>query len=87
MATGLTLVCPVRGRLKAMSESKDGLTPTEEKLRVEAIRHLIARGYPKENIRVEAVLKRFGNSGRNSFRADIVVLDSPVAAIRTRWMS
>lgn len=81
VATGLTLVCPVRGRLKAKARSKDGLTPSEEKFRVEALRHLIAKGYPKENIRVEAVLKRFGNSGRNSFRADAVVLDRPVASV------
>lgn len=81
MTTGLTLVCPVRGRLKAKAKSKDGLTPTEEKFRVEAIRHLVSKGYPKENIRVEAVLKRFGNSGRNSFRADVIVLDQPVASV------
>jgi len=80
MPAGLTLVCPVRGRLKAKARSKDGLTPPEERFRVEAIRHLVARGYPKENIRVEAVLKRFGNSGRNSFRADILVLDQPVTS-------
>ncbi|WBB65746.1 N-6 DNA methylase [Micromonospora sp. WMMD812] len=81
MVAGLTLVCPVRGRLKAKSRSADGLKPSEERLRVEAIRYLIARGYPKENIRVEAVIKRFGNSGRNSFRADIVVLNRPVASL------
>ena len=79
--TGLTLICPVRGRLKAKARSADGLTPTEEKLRVDAIRHLIAVGYPKENIRVEAVIKRFGNAGRNSFRADLAVLDVPVSSI------
>jgi len=38
MVAGLTLVCPVRGRLKAKAGSKDGLSPTEEKYRVEAIR-------------------------------------------------
>lgn len=81
MAAGLTLVCPIRGRLKAKARSKDGLTPSEERFRVEAIRHLIACGYPKENIRVEAVLKRFGNAGRNSFRCDLVVLDVPVHSI------
>lgn len=81
MAAGLTLVCPVRGRLKAKARSADGLTPTEERFRVEMLRHLIDRGYPKENIRVEAVIKRFGNAGRNSFRADVAVLDVPVGAI------
>ncbi|MGL5441428.1 MAG: restriction endonuclease subunit M, partial [[Mycobacterium] stephanolepidis] len=79
--TGLTLICPVRGRLKAKARSADGLSPSEEKLRVDAIRHLIEVGYPKENIRVEAVIKRFGNGGRNSFRADLAVLDVPVASI------
>ncbi len=81
MVAGLTLVCPVRGRLKARSRSSDGLKPSEERLRVEAIRYLVSRGYPKENIRVEATIKRFGNSGRNSFRADVVVLNRPLRSV------
>ncbi len=81
MSTGLTLICPVRGRLKARTRSADGLTPTEEKLRVDAIRHLISAGYPKENIWVEAVIKRFGSGGRNSFRADLAVLDVAVTTL------
>ena len=81
MAAGLTLVCPVRGRLTRKARSADGLTPSEERLRVEAIRYLIDRGYDKDNIVVEAVIKRFGNAGRNSFRADLAVLDVPVAEI------
>jgi type I restriction enzyme M protein len=78
MVAGLTLVCPVRGRLKAQAKSADGLRPTEERLRVDAIRYLIDQGYPTENIWVEAVIKRFGSAGRNSFRADLAVLDVPV---------
>ncbi|GHH80455.1 HsdM family class I SAM-dependent methyltransferase [Promicromonospora soli] len=81
MVQGLTLVCPVRGRLKAKAKGRDGLTPTEERFRVEALKHLVDSGYPVANIRVEAVIKRFGNSGRNSFRADFVVLDVPVASV------
>ena len=81
MADGLTLVCPVRGLLKAKGRSADGLKPSEERFRVEAIRHLIGRGYPVENIKVEAVVKRFGNSGRNNLRADLAVLDVAVATI------
>jgi len=81
VSTGLTLVCPVRGRLKAKARSADGLSPSEERLRVEAIRHLIRSGYPREHIRVEAVIKKFGNSGRNSFRADLAVLDIAVATL------
>jgi len=81
MSTGLTLICPVRGRLKAKARSADGLTPTEEKRRVDAIRHLVSVGYPKENIWVEPVIKRFGSGGRNSFRADLAVLDVPVTSV------
>jgi len=46
---------------------------------VEAIRHLINLGYPKQNFVIEAVVQRFGNSGRNSFRADLAVLDIPAS--------
>ena len=81
MSAGLTLVCPIRGRLKAKARSKDGLTPTEERYRVEAIKHLISQDYPKEHFIVEVIIKRFGHSGRNSFRADFVVLDVPAITI------
>jgi type I restriction enzyme M protein len=81
MAAGLTLVCPIRGRLKAKTRSKDGLTPTEELYRVEAIKYLIRHGYPAENFLIEPVIKRFGNSGRNSFRADFAVLDVPAVIV------
>lgn len=77
----LTLTCPIRGLLKTGAKSKDGLKPSEEYFRVEAIKHLIKLGYPKENIKVEAVVKKFGNSGRNSMRADLVVLDIPVGQV------
>ncbi|MEV0538222.1 N-6 DNA methylase [Nocardia salmonicida] len=33
---------------------------------------------------VEATVKRFGNSGRNSFRADFVILDSPASSVNTK---
>lgn len=81
--TKLTLTCPVRGQLKATSKSKDGLTPSEEFQRVQAIRHLIRKGYPTENFLVEPVIKRFGNSGRNSFRSDFAVLDVPIQSVDT----
>ncbi len=81
MATTLTLTCPIRGVLKTAGKSKDGLKPSEEYFRVEAIRHLIKLGYPKDNFKIEAVVKRFGHAGRNSMRADLAVLDAPVTAI------
>lgn len=81
MNTPLALVCPIRGPLKAAAKSADGLTPSEEKLRIDAIRHLVARGYPEPNFIVEAVVKRFGHKGKNSLRADIAVLDVPATSV------
>lgn len=81
MSEGFTLVCPIRGVLKASRKSKDGLTPSEEFRRVEAIRHLVASGYPKAHFVIEAVVWRIGNAGRNSMRADLAVLDVPVNTI------
>lgn len=83
MSTKLTLKCPIRGVLKASRKSKDGLTPSEEYFRVEALKYLIANNYPPENIKIEPIVKKFGNSGRNSFRSDFAVLDVPVDSIDT----
>ncbi|WP_333610430.1 N-6 DNA methylase [Brevundimonas bullata] len=82
MADGLQLVCPVRGTLKVTGKSKDGLRPSEEYFRVEAIRHLISLGYPKDNFLVEVVVKKFGNAGRNSVRCDFAVLDKPASSVK-----
>jgi type I restriction enzyme M protein len=68
--------------LKVSARSADGLSPSEEKLRVDAIRFLISKRYPEENIRVEATVKRFGHAGRNSLRADVAVLDTPVSSLQ-----
>ncbi|WP_420958268.1 HsdM family class I SAM-dependent methyltransferase [Burkholderia gladioli] len=81
MSSPLTLTCPIRGVLKTGAKSKDGLKPSEEYFRVEAIRHLLRAGYPKSHFKIEAVVKRFGNSSRNSMRADFAVLDVPVAEV------
>jgi type I restriction enzyme M protein len=83
MSENFTLICPIRGILKTSAKSADGLRPSEEKLRIDAIKYLLNEGYPKENIKIEAIIKRFGNSGRNSFRADLAVLDVPVGSIRS----
>jgi type I restriction enzyme M protein len=81
--TKLNIVCPIRGRLNVTKKSKDGLSPTEEYYRVEALKHFIRAGYPKENFFIEPIIKRFGNSGRNSFRSDFAVLDTLPANINT----
>ncbi|RUO39618.1 hypothetical protein CWE22_10020 [Pseudidiomarina aestuarii] len=84
MSTKLTLKCPVRGILKASKKSKDGLTPTEEYYRVEAIKYLVEElDYPVDHIKIEPVVKKFGNGGRNSFRSDFAVLDVPIDSIDT----
>lgn len=77
MNAGYSLVCPIRGPLKVTGKSADGLTPSEEKYRVEAIKFLLELGYPKEHFIIEPVVQYLGNSGRNSLRADFAVLDCP----------
>lgn len=84
LSNNLQLVCPVRGQLTVNKRGKDGLTASEESFRVEAIRYLISKGYPKENFWIEPIIKRFGNSGRNSFRSDFAVLDVPADTIGTK---
>ncbi len=77
----LKLTCPIRGPLSAPAVSVDGLTPSEEARRIEAINFLLAKRYPRDQIKVEATIKKFGHGGRNSFRADLAVLDVPLGAI------
>ncbi|MBB5508721.1 HsdM family class I SAM-dependent methyltransferase [Paraburkholderia atlantica] len=70
-----TLVCPLRGPLKTAVKAKDGLTYTEEKLRIDLIRHILSLGYAPERIRAETQVFRIGHAGKNSLRADVVVYD------------
>lgn len=83
MSDKLTLKCPVHGVIKATKKSKDGLTPSEEYFRVEAIKFLIHKGYPAANFKIEPIIKKFGNANRNSFRSDFAVLDVPIDSINT----
>lgn len=80
-ALPLQLVCPIRGPLNAPAKSADGLVPSEEARRIEAINFLLSKGYPSSHIKVEAVIKKFGHAGKNSFRADLVALDVPLNTI------
>lgn len=79
MAVNPTLYCPIRGQLKIKTKAKDGLTFTEEKRRIDCIKHLLGKGYDPSRFKIESTLYRFGNSGRNSFRTDIVVFDTAAA--------
>jgi len=81
LISNMQIMCPVRGMLKVNKKSKDGLSATEEFFRVEAIKYLINKGYPKEHFWIEPIVKRFGNGGRNSFRSDFAVLDIPAANV------
>ena len=80
-ATDVKLYCPIRGQLKISAKAKDQLTPTEEKLRIDCIRFLLKKKYPKANFKIETVLLRFGSGGRNSFRTDLVVFDCPASEL------
>ena len=77
------LHCPVRGKLNASALAKDGLTPTEEARRIDFIKYLLSRRYPKSHIAVETVvLKGLGEKGRNKLRADVIVYDSTVSRVK-----
>src|SRR5688572_29653346 len=75
------LYCPIRGQLKVGARTADGLSFTEEKRRIDSVRYLLDRNYPPENIKIESTIVRFGNSGRNSFRSDVVVFKDRVRKI------
>lgn len=83
-AGGLTLVCPIRGELKVSARTADGLTPSEEARRVDAINYLLSLGYEKEYILVEPVVRTLGHGGRNSLRADLAVTTIPTAQVRAK---
>src|SRR5205085_1124711 len=82
-AAGLLLTCPIRGRLKAKAKSADGLTPTEEARRIEAIRHLLSLGYEREHLLIEPVVRRLGHGGRNSLRADLAITGIPAVDVKS----
>lgn len=71
------LNCPVRGELKTLEKAKDSLTFTEEFQRIECIKFLLSKKYPKENFDFERNILKYGNGGRNSLRADIIVYNKP----------
>lgn len=80
MPSAPLLVCPVRGPLTASYFAKDELTVSEEARRVECIKYLLSRGYPKSHFHCETtIIKRLGNEGRNSLRADVVIFDCPAS--------
>lgn len=78
------LHCPIRGGLRVKQRASDDLTFTEEKHRIDAIRYLIQRRYPRENFGVEATLFRLGRDGKNSFRTDFAIYDRPWKEMRER---
>lgn len=71
------LYCPIRGQLNVRERAKDGLRFTEEKCRIDSIRYLLGKGYPRENFSIETTLLQLGHKGRNSFRVDFSIYDEP----------
>jgi type I restriction enzyme M protein len=68
---GMKLICPIRGPLNVNERSKDGLSFTEERQRIELVRFLLSKGYTKELFEFEYNIK-FGSSKRY-LRADLVI--------------
>lgn len=75
MPESTLLHCPIRGSLRVPQRAADRLTFTEEKQRIDAIRYLLQRNYPKENFGIETTLFKIGSAGRNSFRTDFAIYD------------
>lgn len=75
MTESALLHCPIRGTLRVSQRAADQLTFTEEKQRIDAVRYLIQRQYPRDNFSIETTLFKIGNAGRNSFRTDFAVYD------------
>ena len=82
MPEAALLHCPIRGNLRVPQRAADQLTFTEEKQRIDAIRYLIQRHYPKDNFGIETTLFKIGNAGRNSFRTDFGIYDQPFDNLR-----
>lgn len=74
------LQCPIRGVLR--SPRQDGLNANEEQRRIECIKLLLAKGYPKEHIEPVGVLVDLGRTAHQALRADVVVYDRPLAVAR-----
>lgn len=80
------LHCPIRGSLQVKQRASDALTFTEEKHRIDAIRYLLERRYPKENFGIETTLFKLGRDGRNSFRTDFAVYDRPFSEVANKTL-
>ncbi len=72
-------MCPIRGLLKPQKKRGADLSALEERHRIDAIRHLLGLGYEAKNIKIEAVVAKFGHGGKNSFRCDFAVLNVDAA--------
>ena len=78
------LHCPIRGQLRVRQRAKDGLTFTEEKRRIDAIKFLLQRDYPEDHFGIETRIMKLGHAGHNSLRADFSVYGVPWSEV-TNW--
>lgn len=72
MSNNKYLYCPIRGTLK-LTEKNNKNEFTEEFRRIELVKFLLNKGYPKELFDFEKVILKYGNSGRNTLQADLVI--------------
>ena len=64
------LYCPIRGELQ-LTEKNNKNEFTEEFRRIELVKFLLNKGYPKELFGFEKVILKYGNAGRNRLQADL----------------
>ncbi|RAX53861.1 hypothetical protein CCY99_05625 [Helicobacter sp. 16-1353] len=72
----MRLKCPIRGELNVNDKAKDNITFTEEYQRIECVKFLLNRGYPKNLFDFEKNVWDIGNAGRNHLRVDIVIYEN-----------
>lgn len=68
------LNCPIRGLLNIKEKSKDNLSFTEERQRIELVKFLLSKGYPQHLFSFEHKIN-FGSSKR-FLRADLVIWEN-----------
>lgn len=78
----MKLFCPIRGELNIEEKAKDNITFTEETRRIELVKFLLSKNYPKELFDFEKNVWDIGNSGRNHLRADLVIYNQSKIEIK-----
>lgn len=71
------LICPIRGTLNVEEYDKSGLNFTEEKQRIDLVKILLAKKYPRDSFKFEEIIPLGSGSGKNEkdhLRIDLSII-------------